>query len=139
MFASLQIDEKIIQMEGNGSDQIMNHPSKIVLKLNSENDIPKEFSLIQNYPNPFNPRTIIRYQLPAYSHVRLKVYTVLGEEVKILIDGVEDAGYKSVEWNAQDNSGNGIASGIYFYRLEAISISEPNNIFLQVRKMILLR
>jgi len=139
MFASLQIDDKIIQMEGNGSDQIMNHPSKIVLKLNSENDIPKEFSLIQNYPNPFNPNTIIRYQIPTYSRVTLKVYTVLGEEVKTLVNGVEDAGYKSVEWNAKDNSGNDISSGVYIYRIEATSILDPNNTFMHVRKMILLR
>jgi hypothetical protein len=64
----------------------------------------------------------------------LKVYNVLGQLVATLVDGVEQAGYKSVEWNASD-----ITSGVYFYRLEATSAVDPGKFYTQVRKMLLLR
>lgn len=76
--------------------------------------VPGEYRLAQNYPNPFNPRTTIEYDLPARSHVRVAIYDLFGREVAVLVDGSEDAGYKSVEWNAV-----GVASGVYFCRLQA--------------------
>jgi hypothetical protein len=137
--ASLKIDDRFISMDGSGSDLIINNPSKFILTINGGEKIPTEYALIQNYPNPFNPNTNIRYQLPADSRVTLKVFNVLGEEVRVLFDGIENAGYKSLVWNAKDNYGNDIASGIYFYRLEASSISDPGIIFNDVKKTILLR
>jgi hypothetical protein len=89
--------------------------------------VPRLFSLAQNYPNPFNPTTVVRYQLPVVSNVNLVVYDVLGREVAMLVNRVEDPGYKSVEWNA-----SGVASGVYFYRLQAGN-------FVQTRKLLLLR
>jgi endo-1,4-beta-xylanase len=89
--------------------------------------LPKEFALNQNYPNPFNPTTIINYQLPKISFVTLKVYDVLGREVKELVNGEQDAGTYTVNFNA-----SGLSSGIYFYRIEAGSFS-------QVKKMLLLK
>jgi len=78
--------------------------------------------------------------LPAQSKVALRIYNVLGQEVKTLVNGIRDAGYESVEWSATGGSASGgDASGVYFYRLEAVSVSDPSNRFAQVRKMVLLR
>jgi hypothetical protein len=79
---------------------------------------PDKFELFQNYPNPFNPTTKIEYQLPADGVVNLKVYNLLGEEVATIVNEQQEAGYKSVEWNA-----GGVSSGIYFYRLQCGSYS----------------
>ena len=97
-------------------------------------DLPKEFALEQNYPNPFNPTTTLRYALPTDSRVTLKVYNVLGQVVATLTDGVVSAGYQSAEWNAAN-----VASGFYFYRIEATSVANPSKTFTQVKKMVLLK
>jgi hypothetical protein len=95
---------------------------------------PETYALGQSYPNPFNPTARITYDLPADSRVSLKVYNLLGQVVATLSNGIEVAGYKSVEWNAA-----GFASGIYFYQIEATRISDPNISFTQVRKMMLMK
>jgi hypothetical protein len=96
--------------------------------------IPKQYSLEQAYPNPFNPTTTIKYSLPVDSRVILKVYNTLGQVVNVLANEVQSAGYKSVNWVASE-----VASGVYFYKLEAVSVSDPNNSFTQVKKMVLVR
>ena len=95
-------------------------------------EVPTEFRLEQNYPNPFNPSTTIRYELPKASHVTLKVYNILGEEVATLVNTMQDAGFKSVDWNSTDNFGIAVASGVYFCRLQAGE-------FVQTNKLLLLR
>lgn len=95
---------------------------------------PRVFELSDNYPNPFNPSTRIAFEVPVQSEVSLKVFNVLGGVVATLVSGVKDAGKQSVEWDA-----NGIASGVYFYRLEATSTTDPVKSFSQVKKMLLLR
>jgi hypothetical protein len=76
--------------------------------------LPKVFALNQNSPNPFNPTTVISYQLPVASDVKLVVFNILGREVATLVDGVEEPGYKSVKWDARD-----VTSRVYFCRLQA--------------------
>jgi hypothetical protein len=94
--------------------------------------LPKSFELFQNYPNPFNPETQIRYDLPVSGNVRLTIYNVLGQKVKVLADETQDAGYKSVIWDGKDAGGRDVASGIYFYKIEAQS-------FEKTKKMVLLK
>jgi hypothetical protein len=95
-------------------------------------NIPKMFALNQNYPNPFNAVTQIIYGLPQASHVKIEIRNIMGQKVATLIDKVEEAGVHRVQWNATSKLGEEVASGIYFYRLEAES-------FVQTRKMTLLK
>jgi hypothetical protein len=81
--------------------------------------LPTEFALEQNYPNPFNPTTTIQYVLPHRSHVMLTVYNPLGQLVATLVNGEIDAGYHSVQFD-----GSNLASGVYFYRLQAGGYAE---------------
>jgi len=95
---------------------------------------PVTYSLDQNFPNPFNPLTIIRYGLPAESHVTLDIYNVLGQVVTTLINGVQPAGYESVNWDAST-----MASGMYYYRLEVTNTNDPTKRFIETKKMLLVR
>jgi GH25 family lysozyme M1 (1,4-beta-N-acetylmuramidase) len=92
-------------------------------------DAPKNFSLEQNYPNPFNPTTTIRYVLPQNSNVKIEIFNTLGQQVVTLVSGEMNAGIQQVQWNA----GN-VASGIYFYRLNATP-EEGGKPFVEVKKM----
>jgi phosphodiesterase/alkaline phosphatase D-like protein len=101
--------------------------------------IPAVYALKQNYPNPFNPTTTIRYQLPYESSVRLEVYNIIGQMVRLLVDEVQPAGYKSIHWNATATSGAGLPSGIYFCRLTAVSRINSGDQYVDVKKMLLVR
>ncbi|MDO9549053.1 MAG: T9SS type A sorting domain-containing protein [Candidatus Marinimicrobia bacterium] len=80
--------------------------------------IPNILYLYQNYPNPFNPTTIISYQLPKSSHVKLSIYDISGRLVETLVNDYKNVGYYSVEWNAKN-----VGSGIYLYRIDAGNFS----------------
>ncbi len=86
--------------------------------------LPNEISLSQNYPNPFNPTTEMEYALPETREVRLTIFNVLGQTVRNLVSGTQEAGYHKVIWNGCDNSGKQVPSGTYFYRLEAGDFSQ---------------
>ena len=79
--------------------------------------LPEGFGLGQNYPNPFNPGTVIPYELAADGYVRLEVFNLLGQRVAVLVDGEMGAGRYTAEWDARDASGQGVAAGVYVYRL----------------------
>lgn len=85
------------------------------------------YNLSQNYPNPFNPTTMIQYNVPERSDVRLIVYNIIGEQVRVLAEGEKEAGTYSVDFRAQD-----LPSGVYIYRLQAGE-------FVQTRKMMLVK
>ncbi len=95
--------------------------------------VPRDYVLQQNYPNPFNPSTIIRYGLRSRSSVRLQIYNILGQLIGELVDREEQEGYHSVVWSPS------IPSGVYFYRIEAHSVVNPTDRFMQIRKMILMK
>jgi len=93
----------------------------------SEGEVSELYSLKQNFPNPFNPSTIISYQIQTQSKVILKVFDALGREVATLVNSLEQPGYKSVNFNA-----NNLESGVYYYRLQAGN-------FIETKKLVLLR
>jgi len=80
---------------------------------------PAEFSLLQNYPNPFNSNTIIKYTLKVDCNVTLKIYNMLGQEVRTVINDYQAAGLKTVIWDGKNNSGQNVSSGIYIYKIMA--------------------
>ena len=79
--------------------------------------LPQGFALGPNYPNPFNPSTMIPYQLPTATHVRLDVFNVLGQHIATLVDAEQPAGFHAAQWDATDTAGQAMAAGVYFYRL----------------------
>jgi hypothetical protein len=80
---------------------------------------PIRFDLKQNYPNPFNPITVVEYTLPKSSQVRIQIYNILGQRVRLLVDEWQETGGKKVEWDGKDDDGIEVGSGIYFYRVTA--------------------
>jgi hypothetical protein len=94
---------------------------------------PASFVLNQNYPNPFNPTTMIQYTLPARSSVRLIITNLLGQEIKRIDQGVQNPGSHQMTYRA-----NG-SSGVYFYRIEAVSLDNPSQRFVDTKKMLLLK
>jgi hypothetical protein len=94
--------------------------------------IPLIFALHQNYPNPFNPITSLRYDLPEQTQVILTIYDLMGREVTQLVNTTQEAGYKSVQWNATDMRGKPVSAGVYLYQIRSGE-------FVQTKKMVLLK
>ena len=94
--------------------------------------VPKEFVLGQNFPNPFNPSTTIRYEVSAETRVILKIYNLLGQEVRTLVDAVKGSGRYETQWDGKNAAGKEVASGVYLYRLQAGS-------FIQTKKMLFIK
>jgi flagellar hook assembly protein FlgD len=94
--------------------------------------LPDVYALHQNYPNPFNPITTLRYDLPEQSLVNITIYDILGREIRTLVNTTQDAGFKSVLWNATNDYGKPVSAGVYLYQIQAGD-------FVQTRKMVLLK
>ncbi len=98
--------------------------------------LPTTFDLDQNYPNPFNPETVIQYRIPELNHasvpVELKIYNLIGDEVKALVQKDQQPGYYSIIWDGKNNRGETVAAGTYLCRFQAGSFTKTN-------KMLLLR
>lgn len=84
-----------------------------------EQSLPEGFQLFQNYPNPFNPETQIAYNLPEDADVKLTIYNMLGQQVRVLVEGRQRAGENTVIWDGRNGNGQRVSSGVYFYKLEA--------------------
>ncbi|MFQ6002547.1 MAG: FlgD immunoglobulin-like domain containing protein [Candidatus Zixiibacteriota bacterium] len=95
-------------------------------------NIPETFALMQNHPNPFNPVTKISYDLPADCDVKLTIYNLLGQKVKVLVGRHQTAGCKHIYWDGKDDWGKEVGSGAYFYRIQAGD-------FVQTKKMVLVK
>jgi hypothetical protein len=125
----------------NSSDQTIEIPAYSVvlleeieppLKAFSTPTIPGDYKLHLAYPNPFNPITSLRYDLPEQALVTLTVYDMLGREVTQLVNTTQEAGYRSVQWDATDMHGKPVSAGVYLYQIRAGE-------FVQTKKMVLLK
>lgn len=104
----------------------------VVTDIEEEKSVPVSFHLSQNFPNPFNPSTTIQYEIPGNSDVTLRIYNMLGQEIRTLVQNRQSPGAHTALWDGTDAAGQTVASGVYLYALETPEFNE-------VRKMILLR
>jgi hypothetical protein len=116
-------------LEGTGEIIV---PTEETFTLERKAIIPITYTLHQNYPNPFNPITSLRYDLPEQAQVTLTIYDLIGREVTQLVNTTQEAGYRSVQWNATDLHGKPVSAGVYLYQIRAGG-------FVQTRKMVLLK
>ncbi|KPJ65734.1 hypothetical protein AMJ44_09575 [candidate division WOR-1 bacterium DG_54_3] len=94
--------------------------------------LPEDFVLRQNHPNPFNSSTLIKYSLPKRAHVTVEIFNVLGQRVRSLVDREQSVGPYVIEWDGRSDNGHELATGVYFYRVEAGD-------HVEVKKMLLLK
>jgi len=130
------VDEITTALKSLGADNSVIKDVELLIarKSGGSVNLPRAFGLNQNYPNPFNPATIIAYAVPEGQTplVSLKVYDIRGRLVRILADGLEQAGTHVVMWDGKNENGEFVASGTYFYRLKAGD-------YISTRKMVLLK
>lgn len=92
--------------------------------------LPKEISLGQNYPNPFNPTTTIRFEISDRQQISLKVYNVLGQVVKTLVNETKAPGVYYQIWDGKDDNGQKVSSGVYFYKLNVGNVSKTKKMMM---------
>ena len=125
-------EQEIDYLKGWMSDRLNWMDSQILL-LNSKSSLmPIDFCLYQNYPNPFNPITTLSYSLPSDELVNITIFDIMGRVVKTLANGSQNAGFKSIQWNATNNRNEPVSAGLYLYTIEAGD-------FRQTKKMVLLK
>ena len=106
--------------------------SYCALSLDENYLTPENFALHQNYPNPFNPITKIQYDLPESKFVNINIYDIMGRKIKSLVNSVQDAGYRSIYWDATNDLGQFISAGTYIFTIQVGD-------FRQTKKMVLLK
>jgi len=132
------IDWTVYALDSTDTLEAENAPFSLIvngenaLSAYKEELIPAQYALHQNYPNPFNPVTTVRYDLPENSLVTITIYDMLGKEISTIVNEYQDAGYKSIVWNATNDYGQSISAGIYIYQIKTKD-------FVQTKKMILLK
>jgi hypothetical protein len=102
----------------------------------STKPLPTEFTLKANYPNPFNPETVIEYGLPEAGDVQLQIVNLLGQTVRTLVSGPQDAGWHNAVWDGRNVSGQQVSSGTYLYRI-VVTSSSGEILFTESRQMLL--
>jgi subtilisin family serine protease len=138
--AAFGIKLYIEDQSGNAAEWILDPAFKVgnfeFPSIITENDdqlqLPEKFALHQNYPNPFNPSTTISFALPKSELVKIKIYDILGREIRTLVNTTMQAGVKRVEWDGRNQHGESVPSGMYFYKLEAGNYSDT-------KKMLIIR
>jgi len=115
---------------GTGMIRVINPTTKHDGAMGAE--LPVAFALYETSPNPFSAHTVIRYALPTDAQVKLNIYDASGRKVKALVNGTEAAGYHNVNWDARDDYGRRVSSGVYFVKFEAED-------HVQTRKLLLLK
>jgi len=106
--------------------------SDTLTSINEKSQIPKSFHIFQNYPNPFNSTTNIKFVLHEQVEIILKVFNLLGQEIRTLVNDTLSCGIHSIHWDGKNDSGEGISSGIYIYRIQVYDKIES-------KKMLFLR
>ena len=136
-YDTIGISNVVIDSLANRIFAMVEHFSTLVIKSNPEittdtpkpgfGSIPDRFELLQNYPNPFNPITTIEFRLAEASNVSVTIFAITGQKITTLVSTKYEAGTHRIQWDA-----SGVASGLYFYRVETDNMA-------QIKKMILLR
>ena len=111
---------------------VLYNPSNELNISETMQNIVSEYNIQQNYPNPFNPVTTLHYDLPEDALVNITIYDMMGRVVSNLVSSQQRAGYKSIQWNATNNTGQQVSAGLYLYSIEAGQ-------FRQTKKMVLLK
>ncbi len=127
---SIASDKYSYRLKQKNFDGTFNYSNVVDINANSIS----EFSLNQNYPNPFNPTTKITFTIPQTSNIKLTVFNALGEKVSTLINEVKNSGTYEINFNGSD-----LASGVYVYRIEAVSAGKQAGNFISSKKMILIK
>jgi hypothetical protein len=116
-------------IEGSGEITVPS-AERFILELKAV--VPATFTLHQNFPNPFNPISMLQYGLPENTHVSLIIYDMLGKEITQLVNTTQEAGFRSIQWDATDSMGREVSAGVYLYQIQAGE-------FVQTKKMVLLK
>ncbi|KAA3601596.1 MAG: T9SS C-terminal target domain-containing protein [Calditrichaeota bacterium] len=113
--------------------QLIHYELVTVVEVNEEVNFVKatEYELFENYPNPFNPETTIQFRIPKTEKVKLEIFNLIGQKIKILASGNEFVkGTHSLKWNGTDENGNQVSSGVYFYKLQTENFNQTNKMVL---------
>ncbi len=122
--ADFQVSESVLV----GVDGAVDMLARV--EIGNLNPLPDQYGLNQNVPNPFNPSTVVGYQLPEAGLVRLAIYNLLGQEVRVLVNETKEAGSFTATWDGADELGRRVASGVYLYRIQAGGFSASRRMLL---------
>ena len=121
-------DRWVVSASSDGTARLW--PTGTVTAVTEEGVAPARFHLGLSDPNPFNGTTLIRYETPRDTHVRMAVYNVLGQRVRLLVDESMTSGQHTARWDGTNDAGRQLASGVYLYRLESLGRAANRKVLL---------